>query len=151
MITRKSLEADTAVDTLTGEYRELYESSICFIRSISKMREHLYSYIASNSNTEIQKFESVKESINGLGGINDFWNAILNIRLNSVPLLDPVFAVKESIIACDKTIAQIETALSKWDAEYVITCQQKLWGRTDNAYFAIATDADWFLYHNSTG
>jgi ADP-heptose:LPS heptosyltransferase len=113
MITRKSLEADTAVDTLTGEYRELYESSICFIRSISKMREHLYSYIASNSNTEIQKFESVKESINGLGGINDFWNAILNIRLNSVPLLDPVFAVKESIIACDKTIAQIETALSK--------------------------------------
>ena len=113
MITRKSLEADTSVDTLSEEYRELYENSVFFIRSVMKMKEHLYSYIAGNSSTEIQQFESVKKSLQASGGINEFWNAILNIRLNSVPLLNPLNAIRESIIACDSTIAQIETALSK--------------------------------------
>lgn len=112
-ITRKSLEVDTSVDTLSEEYREFFESSTCFVRSVMKMKEHLYSYIASNSSAEIQQFESVKKSLEASGGINEFWNAILNIRLNSVPLLNPLNAIRESIIACDSTIAQIETALSK--------------------------------------
>lgn len=113
MITRKSLEADIPVDTLSEEYREFYESSTCFIRSVLKMKEHLYSYIAGNSSAEIQQFESIKKNLQESRGINEFWNAILNIRLNSVPLLDPLNALRESIIACDNTIAQIETALSK--------------------------------------
>ncbi len=113
MITRKSLEADTSVDMLSEEYKELYESSTCFIRSVQKMKEHLYSYIAGNSSAEIQQFESVKKKLRASGGINEFWNAILNIRLNSVPLLNPFDGLRDSIIACDNTIAQIETALSK--------------------------------------
>ncbi len=113
VITRKSLEVEISVDTLSEEYREFYESSTCFIRSVLKMKEHLYSYIARNSSTEIQQFESVKKNLSTSGGINEFWNAILNIRLNSVPLLNPLNAIRESITACDSTITQIETALSK--------------------------------------
>jgi len=113
IMTRKSLEAHTVIDTLSEEYRELYEISTSFINAVEKMRKHLYSYIAENSIEEIKMFEAVKKALKDSGGINEFWNAILNIRLNSVPLLNPLTAIRESILACDNTIAQIKTALSK--------------------------------------
>lgn len=113
MITRRSLGENISIDIHSAEYAEICEKSTDFITSVMKMKEHLYSYITSNSREYIQLFESAKMNLNGAGGINEFWTAMLNIKLNSVPLLNPLSAVRESIIICESIINQIETALSR--------------------------------------
>jgi len=45
-------------------------------------------------------------------GIGEFWTALLNIRLNSVPLLNPLEGIKLSIEVCNSTIQQIRNAIT---------------------------------------
>lgn len=113
MITRRSLGEDVSININSAEYEEICEKSKDFIKSVLKMKDYLYSYITSNSREYIQLFESAKMNLNVAGGINEFWTAMLNIRLNSVPVLNPLSAVRESINICENITSQIETALSR--------------------------------------
>lgn len=112
-VVRKSLENHVRVDRDSEEYAEMHESSIIFIKTILKMIEYLHNYMTSGSGYYIQKFESEKNRLCERGGINEFWAAMLNVNLNSIPVMNALTAVRNSIAACEKIITQIETALQK--------------------------------------
>jgi len=59
----------------------------------------------------VKTFETKKGDLAGFAGIGAFWAALLNIRLNSIPVLDPVKAVRESLRACIETEDQLRNSL----------------------------------------
>jgi hypothetical protein len=76
------------------------------------MQKSLENYLKTMNNAAITEFERLKTSMTGYKGIGEFWTALMNIRLNSVPLLDPNEGIKKSLEACRDTHCQISFAIS---------------------------------------
>ena len=64
-----------------------------------------------SSTKNITMFEVLKKSLDGLSSVGAFCTAVLNIRLNSVPMLDPLDAVRRSIDVCWQTHKQVGRAI----------------------------------------
>jgi hypothetical protein len=61
---------------------------------------------------QITIFEVCKQSLAGFTSIGAFCTAILNVRLNSIPLLDPHAAVRQSLEVCWQTHKQVSKAIT---------------------------------------
>jgi ADP-heptose:LPS heptosyltransferase len=78
---------------------------------ITEMKTLLNRFLGSRDIHAVTAFEGKKEELAGFAGIGAFWTALLNIRLNSIPVLDPVKAVRESLRACIEAEDQLRNSL----------------------------------------
>lgn len=79
-----------------------------FISAVQEMEELLKKVIIGKKSKYITLFEQKKRGLSIFKEIGAFWTAILNLRLNSIPLVDPMHGVKLSANACSDTIRQID-------------------------------------------
>jgi ADP-heptose:LPS heptosyltransferase len=90
-------------------YKDESEQTIAVIK---KMEEKLQQYLLLKNSESIRSFELHKKELSSIKGIGEFWSALLNIRLNSVQVLDIEMGIAESCDVCIKTREQIESAFS---------------------------------------
>lgn len=97
-------------DSVAGESLRKETSDFC--EAAGRMIEALREFLQTGDSGSIRRFESLRAAPAAMGGIGAFWTALLNLRLNGVPLTDPVAAVNESAGACAAVKSEIETAAS---------------------------------------
>lgn len=83
-----------------------------WLDDLDAMQKSLENYLKTRDNVAIREFERLKTSMTRFKGIGEFWTALLNIRLNSVPLIDPNEGIKKSLEACRETYRQISSVIS---------------------------------------
>jgi hypothetical protein len=76
------------------------------------MEEKLQQYLLVKNSEAIRSFELHKKELSSIKGIGEFWSALLNIRLNSVQVLDIERGIAESYDVCTKTREQITLTFS---------------------------------------
>lgn len=84
-----------------------------FLATIREMRQELQEYIRTQDLDHIRNFESVKSDFNALHHCGSFCAAFLHIRLNSVPLLDPLEGVRETERQCEFVEQAVSKALER--------------------------------------
>jgi hypothetical protein len=83
-----------------------------WLETVSDMCNALIRYENSKEPKYIKMFEDLKASLSFYTGVGAFCTAILNIRLNSVPVLSPLQAVKQSMDVCWQTHKQVGRAIA---------------------------------------
>lgn len=113
-LTRKSFETDSAIP-LPGEsdLREHLDASRNFASALLRMEEFLREFLRAGDRSRVTAFEEEREKLSRADGIVAFWSAVMNIRLNSVPMLDPLEGVRGSERACREVREQVEGLLTR--------------------------------------
>jgi heptosyltransferase I len=83
-----------------------------WLEIVSDMCNALIRYEGSRSAQHITSFETLKRSLSGFTGVGAFCTAILNIRLNSIPIISPALAIRQSIEVCWQMHKQVGKAIS---------------------------------------
>ncbi|MBN1575705.1 MAG: glycosyltransferase family 9 protein [Chitinispirillaceae bacterium] len=83
-----------------------------FTNRCREMERTLEAFLHDRNPGMLRMFEEQRTAVASGEGITAFWTALLNIRLNSVPLLDPVAGVRGSIEACRHTAEQIARSIA---------------------------------------
>ncbi len=91
------------------DYQLFKDESFRFTVILKKMEDELTRFIIERSNDSIHSFEKNKRELMEIKGIGEFWTALLNIRLNSVPVIDIMKCVSESRKICIDTRKQVES------------------------------------------
>jgi heptosyltransferase-1 len=81
-----------------------------FIDRLDRMAAALAEYLETRSMDAIRRYERIHDESGEASGIAAFCAAFLNIRLNGIPLLDPIAGVKESLAACRGLAASLRRA-----------------------------------------
>ncbi len=111
--TKMAFEENVQFNTLNHEeLQEFCQESQKCLPVISDMEKLLLEYLNKKDSISINEFENKKSILMQAPGIAQFWTALLNIRLNSVPLLDPLEGIKMSAQVCNDTKEQIKSTLS---------------------------------------
>lgn len=114
MITRKFAEPEyipVAAENDADHELLLHETGI-FLKVLDEMALFLVSYSETRDKNAIHCFEKQRAELVGLREIGAFWTALLNLRLNGVPMLDPFAAVKESLKICTGTGNEVKHAIA---------------------------------------
>lgn len=83
-----------------------------WLETVSDMCNALIRYEQTRNVRHIKTFEQMKSSLDSSAGVGAFCTALLNIRLNSVPVLSPIAAVKQSIEECWQIHKQVGKAIA---------------------------------------
>ena len=83
-----------------------------WIACVELMGDALDEYLRTKTAGSIQRFESIKASLTRFSTIGAFWTALLNLRLNGIPLLDPLKGVEQSREVCRDLTGKIKKTLS---------------------------------------
>jgi ADP-heptose:LPS heptosyltransferase len=83
-----------------------------WLEIVSDMCNALIRYEKTSDAKYITMFEVIKKSLEGMSSVGAFCTAVLNLRLNSVPILSPRDAVRQSIEVCWQTHKQVGKAIS---------------------------------------
>jgi ADP-heptose:LPS heptosyltransferase len=83
-----------------------------WLETVSDMCNALIRFESSHDRKFIRKFEELKQSLSRFNGLGAFCSAVLNIRLNSVPVLSPVQAIRQSIDVCWQTHKLVGNAIA---------------------------------------
>jgi ADP-heptose:LPS heptosyltransferase len=98
--------------TSQSNYYKINEDSQKFLSLLNEMEQILSSFLIDSKNMNlIHTFENKKVDLDKVSGIGKFWNAYLNLQLNSIPILNPLKAVLLSRQVCLETKNRILTAL----------------------------------------
>jgi ADP-heptose:LPS heptosyltransferase len=109
-LTRKAFN-DPVASGIKPREDENSQETRDFLSVLTGMSARLNRFLGIHDAKAISDFEACKAELEKFKGIGAFWTAILNLRLNSVPLLDPIKGVRESLRACLRTEDQIRNAL----------------------------------------
>ncbi len=109
-LTRRAFEPSFTVEPADPQGSGQLESRT-FIHYLEQMEQWLIDYRSVGDSRVLTRFEKARTDASAIGGIAAFWSALLNIRLNSVPLLNPVAGIEGSLAACRITREQISQAL----------------------------------------
>lgn len=112
VVTQKALENSVVVNKDSIEFKEIFEESKHTVAIIKEMQKHLELFLNTGVAECIQNFEKTKKLLSSNNGIGKFWTAFLNIQLNSVPLIDPIYGIKENIRICEDMANRIEEIIS---------------------------------------
>lgn len=85
----------------------MQQSSTAFAGRCIQMAQTLDSFFRAHDPDVLRTFERQRMGAAQEEGIVAFWNALLNIRLNSIPMLEPSVAIRLSARACQLTGQQI--------------------------------------------
>jgi len=97
------------VDLDERSFEACRSESLRFLEMTGRMCGELRSFTRDGRVEHIRAFESMKEAFASLSGIGAFWCALLNLNLNSVPILDikkGIRATLDRCIAMDRSIRQ---------------------------------------------
>jgi len=83
------------------------EESLLVTSYLDRMIREADSYELTGNTSALSNFEMIKQEITKVKGIGEWWSALLNIRLNSIPILDLNGAIQKSRDACMMTKAEI--------------------------------------------
>jgi ADP-heptose:LPS heptosyltransferase len=111
-ITRRVAESDLTSVTAHPDSPDIGRSRR-FADLCSAMERTLSAYAQQRSPEALAMFEKLRREGASIGGIADFWTAWLNIRLNSIPLLDPAAGLRMSIEVCRQTGERIFRSLAQ--------------------------------------
>ncbi len=103
----RAFDSNITLSETSEDYQAAKKQSLQFISMVKMMEDELAHYIHENNNGAISKFENFKNDLIKIKGIADFWCALLNIRLNSIPLLDFTKGIHQSRNVCIETRNQI--------------------------------------------
>jgi len=106
-ITLNALDPDSVYykrAEVSGTFRE---ESLQVASIIDKMIRETDIYELTGNISALSNFEMFKQELTKVTGIGEWWTALLNIRLNSIALLDFKNAVKKSRDVCMVTKAEI--------------------------------------------
>lgn len=113
-LTRSAYENDMgSTDIPSAEYEFSIGETRAWLNDLACMQKSLAEYLKNNTADLIRIFEQKKAAFDQFKGIGKFWTALLNIRLNSVPLLDPKAGIRKSMEACRETYRQINAVISR--------------------------------------
>jgi ADP-heptose:LPS heptosyltransferase len=84
----------------TDELQIVVEESRGMLAILYEMESHLAKYQKTHDTSCIHEFEREKDILARFTGIGRFWAALLNLRLNSVPILDAQAGVDASARMC---------------------------------------------------
>jgi heptosyltransferase-2 len=90
-----------------SQVADCYREAKRMLGICAEMRMLLSGFLDTGDNRAITLFEKKKTDLQELGGIAQFWNALLNIRFNSIAIVNPLSAIGKHIDALDKTRRQI--------------------------------------------
>jgi hypothetical protein len=111
-MTRKTFEPESKEPFFMGsETTRPLQETLQWLEAVEKMKGFLEKYLTLQENTWIGEFEREKRSLVNFKGIGEFWTALLNIRLNSVSLYNPIEGIKKSVEACRATWEQIKCTM----------------------------------------
>ncbi len=111
-LTRRLLEPDFATGALPGDdLDECTAECTAVIEKLREMERLLGAFIRNNDSSAVAAFERAKQTLPTTASVGGFLTALLNIRLNSVPLLDPAQGVRHSAKECARTVRQLEAAM----------------------------------------
>lgn len=113
-VTRKFAQPDYQPDfEIANDSAALVkQDSVAVCNVLDRMARALSEFFPAGPSGAVARFENERRALQSLSGIAEFWAAIANIRLNSVPLLDPAAGVRESMRVCLETKEEILSALS---------------------------------------
>jgi heptosyltransferase I len=107
-----------AIDTFDNkECAQILLESEEFCGIVEQMAESLAAFDRSKSVGEVRRFEERRASLAETNGIAAFWAALLNLRLNSVSMIDPVSGIRASREECLASTAEIRTAIAVLERE----------------------------------
>jgi ADP-heptose:LPS heptosyltransferase len=81
---------------------------------LEDMRQSLDDYRSTGNKDFVRLFEQKKSSLTALKGIGEFWTAMLNIGLNSVPLIDVSEGIKKYSEVCDEIDKRLRFAIEPY-------------------------------------
>ena len=112
-LTRSAFEKNNdSVDIPSSEFDLSIYQTRDWLLELDSMQKSLENFMKTRNKGFVTEFERLKTSMSGSKGINEFWTALVNIRLNSVPLLDPNEGIKKSFEVCRETHRQISSVIS---------------------------------------
>lgn len=113
LLTKKVFEDKPfSEDYLQEDLEICKEESQKFIEIVTGMEQKLHSFLKIKDIKLVRDFERSKDDLSTLSGIGSFWSALLNLKLNSVPMLDPIEGARISASVCSETIKQVQKAIS---------------------------------------
>ncbi len=89
---------------ISDRYRE---ESLLVASYLDKMIRETDIYELTGNSGALSNFEMIKQELTKVNGIGEWWFALLNIRLNSISLLDFGLAIKKCRDVCMMTKAEI--------------------------------------------
>lgn len=95
----------------TDELQVYKAQTMQFVQLLQQMENELNCFLVDNKPESVSKFEQIKTEISTIKGIGEFWAALLNIRLNSVPLIDIRAGIQMSRDICRVTRQQVAAIL----------------------------------------
>ncbi len=95
-----------------AEAAVLKKETYSVVEAARSMAQLLVDFESTRSPDALRAFETIRGSLSGLSGIGAFWTALLNLQLNSVPLLDPAQGIAETRELCRKMAEEVTAALS---------------------------------------
>ncbi len=111
-LTKKAFDSETEAIAFPDHEKETALAQMTdWLKQIEYMRMQLSLYLESKNAHMIGQFERIKSDLARFKGIGEFWTAVMNIRLNSVPLLNPVEGIKQSLKVCNETIRQMRNVM----------------------------------------
>lgn len=114
MITRRLAEpeASPSAPISSEDCKLLLHETGTFLKILDEMSRSLASFLETQDKKAIHRFEEHREKLAGFSEIGAFWTALLNLRLNSVPMLDPIAAVGEYTEICKQTGNEVNRAVA---------------------------------------
>jgi ADP-heptose:LPS heptosyltransferase len=112
-LVRRCFESSDSIpleDVLTDEYLNQAEE---FCASVEEIERALDCFLRDKRIEHIRRYDEFRQAMNNSTGIKAFWNAILNIRLNNIAILNAKDSIMECRRACMLTRLQISSALSR--------------------------------------
>ncbi|MCU0610092.1 MAG: hypothetical protein MUF22_10045 [Chitinispirillaceae bacterium] len=107
-ISRRIVEPEY-IPQVTEKSLDLIRESDRFCEALDSLSTDLLEYAQQHDPAAIRRYEEARKNLSG-EDINGFWSAMLNLRLNSVPLIDAEAAVRKSIEICMTTKSDIKDA-----------------------------------------
>jgi ADP-heptose:LPS heptosyltransferase len=95
---------------INSNYRD---ESLLVVSFLDKMIHEIDIYELTGTMSALSNFEMIKQELTNTKEIGEWWSALLNIRLNSIPLLDFNSAIKKSRDVCMVTKAEILNGITQ--------------------------------------
>lgn len=112
LLVRKAFEPSAQLSIPENEpLRIAVEQSRDFVIELQHLERMLRRLEVSPAADLVQLYEQRRKALSSRGGIQAFWTAVLNIRLNSIPVLDPLAAIRAGASVLRATARQIQSVL----------------------------------------
>jgi ADP-heptose:LPS heptosyltransferase len=110
--TLKAFEPGLPEPVLNAQEKDAsIHETMLWLDCVETMKNSLRNFLLMRSSSFVGDFERGKRELSRFKGIGEFWTAVLNLRLNSVPLLNPLEGIERSIEVCHATLRQVGNAV----------------------------------------